>query len=140
AASALNHPNIVHVYDINTASGVDFIAMECVEGKTLHDVIGRNGLKLGKALHYAVQIADAMAAAHRAGIVHRDIKPSNVIVSQKGLVKVLDFGLAKLAEQVDEDLTAATQTMRARIPKKAWWSARWPICRRSRRKGRSWTR
>jgi serine/threonine protein kinase len=111
AASALNHPNIVHIYDIDTDSGVEFIAMEYVEGKTLHDVIGRKGLKLGETLQYAVQIADALAAAHRAGIVHRDIKPSNIMVSEKGLVKVLDFGLAKLAGQADSDPNAPTQTM-----------------------------
>jgi serine/threonine protein kinase len=112
AASALNHPNIVHIYDIDKDSGVDFIAMEYVEGKTLDEVIGRKGLKLRETLQYAVQIADALAAAHRAGIVHRDIKPSNIMVGEKGLVKVLDFGLAKLAEKADEELTAATQTMR----------------------------
>jgi len=114
AASALNHPNIVHIYDIDTASGVDFIAMEYLEGKTLHDVIGRYGLKTGEILQYAAQIADALAAAHAAGIVHRDIKPSNIMVSEKGLVKVLDFGLAKLAEQAEEDPSAPTRTMRPR--------------------------
>ena len=114
AASALNHPNIVHIYDIDTASGVDFIAMEYVEGKTLNDVIGRKGLNIGETLKYAVQIADALAAAHAAGIVHRDIKPSNIMVSEKGLVKVLDFGLAKLAEQAEEDSSAPTQTLRPR--------------------------
>src|SRR5437660_4901124 len=71
AASALNHPNIVHIYGIDTDSGVDFMAMEYVEGRTLHDVIGHQGLKTGEALHYAVQIADALATAHAAGIVHR---------------------------------------------------------------------
>jgi serine/threonine protein kinase/Tol biopolymer transport system component len=111
AASALNHPNIVHIYDINTASGVDFIAMEYVEGKTLHELIGGKGLKIGETLHYAVQIADALAAAHAVGIVHRDIKPSNIMVNQKGLVKILDFGLAKLAEQAEEDPSAPTETM-----------------------------
>src|SRR5207244_1417388 len=117
AASALNHPNIVHIYDIDTASGVEFIAMEYVEGNTLHDAIGRKGLKLGETLQYAVQIADALAAAHRAGIVHRDIKPSNIMVSEKGLVKILDFGLAKLGERdaaLDATVTDATQTMRPR--------------------------
>src|SRR5438067_1705671 len=103
AASALNHPNIVHMYGIDTASAVDFIAMEYVEGKTLHDVIARKGLKTGETLKYAVQIADAVAAAHAVGIVHRDIKPSNIMVNEKGLVKILDFGLAKLAEQAEPD-------------------------------------
>jgi serine/threonine protein kinase len=73
AASALNHPNILHVYDIDTAESVDFIAMEYVEGRTLDDVIGRKGLPVRETLKYAVQISDALAAAHAAGIVRRDI-------------------------------------------------------------------
>ncbi len=98
SASALNHPNIVHIYDIDQADGIDFIAMEYIEGRTLGQLIRRKGLALGKTLAYAVQIADALAAAHAAGIVHRDLKPANIMVTEKGLVKVLDFGLAKLAE------------------------------------------
>ena len=98
AASALNHPNIVHIYDIADADGVQFIAMEYVAGKTLDQLIGRKGLPLHETLKYAIQIADALAAAHAAGIVHRDLKPSNLMVTDKGLVKVLDFGLAKLTE------------------------------------------
>jgi serine/threonine protein kinase len=98
AASALNHPNIVTVYDIDQSDGIDFIAMEHVEGKTLDALIGRKGLKLSEALKYAVQIADALAKAHAAGIVHRDLKPGNVMVAAEGRVKVLDFGLAKLTE------------------------------------------
>ncbi len=97
-ASALNHPNIVTVHDIDQADGIDFIAMEFVQGKTLDEVIGRKGLKLNEALKYAIQIADALAKAHAAGIVHRDLKPANVMVTSDGSVKVLDFGLAKLTE------------------------------------------
>ncbi len=96
AASALNHPNIVQVHDINSDDGVDFIVMEHVAGKTLDRCIGRRGLPVGEALKYGAQIADALAAAHAAGIVHRDLKPANVMVTDKGVVKVLDFGLAKL--------------------------------------------
>jgi serine/threonine protein kinase len=114
AASALNHPNIVHIYAIDNDSDVDFIAMEYVEGKTLNEVIGPQGLKTSETLPYAVQIADALAAAHAAGIVHRDIKPANIIVSEKGVVKILDFGLAKLTNHADEDITEATQTMHPR--------------------------
>jgi len=115
AASALNHPNIVTVYDIDQADGVDFIAMEYVEGKTLDESIGRKGLKLKEALKYAIQIADALAKAHAVGIVHRDLKPGNVMVTAEGLVKVLDFGLAKLAETApvgpeDPTVTAAQST------------------------------
>jgi serine/threonine protein kinase len=108
SASALNHPNIVTVYDIDQSAGVDFIAMEYVEGKTLDGLIGRKGLKLSEALKYAVQIADALAKAHAAGIVHRDLKPANVMVTGDGRAKVLDFGLAKLTETATvspEDLT-----------------------------------
>jgi len=97
AASALNHPNIIHVYDIDQAEGTDFISMEYVDGKTLDRLIPPNGMPLAEALKYAVQIADALAAAHAAGIVHRDLKPANVMVTEKGLIKVLDFGLAKLS-------------------------------------------
>jgi len=98
AASALNHPNIVTVHDIDQADGIDFIAMEYVEGKTLDELIGRKGLKLNEALKCAMQIADALAKAHAAGIVHRDLKPGNVMLTAEGRVKVLDFGLAKLTE------------------------------------------
>lgn len=98
AASALNHPNIVHIYDIAEAEGVQFISMEYVPGKTLDRVIGHKGLSVKETLKYGVQIADALAQAHSVGIVHRDLKPSNVIVAENGQVKVLDFGLAKLTE------------------------------------------
>ena len=95
AASALNHPNIVTIYDIDRVDDVSFIAMELVEGKTLDQVIGR-GLRLKELLDYAAQAADALAKAHAAGIVHRDLKPSNIMVTSDGRVKILDFGLAKL--------------------------------------------
>jgi serine/threonine protein kinase len=111
SASALNHPNIIHIYDIDSADGSDFIAMEYVAGKALNQLIGRNGLQIGEALKYAVQIADALAAAHDAGIVHRDLKPANIMVTEKGLVKVLDFGLAKLIETSQGDTTATTHTI-----------------------------
>jgi eukaryotic-like serine/threonine-protein kinase len=113
SASALNHPNIVHIYDIAQSEGIDFIAMEYVDGKTLDDLIGRKALKLGEALKYAIQIADALARAHAAGIVHRDLKPANIMVDEHGLVKVLDFGLAKLTETVSTDEDSPTQTFRA---------------------------
>ncbi len=98
AASALNHPNIVHIYDIAEIDGIQFIAMEYVAGKTLDQLIGRKGLRPNEALKYGAQIAGALAKAHAAGIVHRDLKPSNIMVSENGLIKVLDFGLAKLVE------------------------------------------
>ncbi len=96
AASALNHPNIVTIYEIESADGMDFIVMEYVEGKTLDAFIPRQGMKLGEVLRVAIPIADALARAHTAGIVHRDLKPANIVVGSDGVVKVLDFGLAKL--------------------------------------------
>ena len=100
AASALRHPNIVVIHDIASDQGLDFIVMERVEGRPLDEVIGRKGLKLADSLSVAVQIAEGLAKAHAAGIVHRDIKPGNIMVGGDGLVKILDFGLAKLTEDV----------------------------------------
>jgi eukaryotic-like serine/threonine-protein kinase len=112
AASSLNHPNIVTIYDIDTqdvdGKPVQYIAMEFVAGDTLDHLIGKKGLRIRDVLKYAVQIADALAAAHAAGIVHRDLKPANVIVTPQGVVKVLDFGLAKLNETTDADAFAET--------------------------------
>src|SRR5262245_59829635 len=117
SASALNHPGIVHIYDIDSANlpdgATDFIAMEFVPGKTLDQCIGKSGLSLKDALKYGIQIADALARAHAAGIVHRDLKPANIIVADDGRVKLLDFGLAKLTEVVDGDAEGATATMAA---------------------------
>ena len=108
AASALNHPNIIHIYDIDQQDAVDFIVMEYVAGKTLDQVIPRKGMRVSEALKIATQIAGALARAHAAGIVHRDLKPGNVMVDEHGLVKVLDFGLAKLVERdAPEDATTA---------------------------------
>jgi serine/threonine-protein kinase len=96
AASGLNHPNIITVHDLLADSGGDCLVMEYLTGKTLTQAIPPEGLPLREALAYAVQIADALAAAHAAGIIHRDLKPANVMISSQGLVKLLDFGLAKL--------------------------------------------
>jgi serine/threonine protein kinase len=93
--SALNHPNVVTVYDIQRDRGALFIVMEYVPGKTLDRIIPPEGLPVETALHYALQIADALATTHAAGVIHRDLKPSNILVTQDGLIKVADFGLAK---------------------------------------------
>jgi serine/threonine-protein kinase len=95
AASALTHPNIVTIYEINTEQGIDFIAMEYVAGDTLAALIHRGTLSVHDAVRFAIQVADGVGRAHRAGIVHRDLKPGNILVTSDGLVKVLDFGLAK---------------------------------------------
>jgi serine/threonine protein kinase/Tol biopolymer transport system component len=110
AASALNHPNIVTLHDLATDSGTDYLVMECVSGHRLDRLITPTGLPLADVISYATQIAAALAAAHAAGVVHRDIKPANVIVTAEGLVKVLDFGLAKL-EHPDPGSGADTRTM-----------------------------
>jgi serine/threonine protein kinase len=98
AASALNHANIVTVYDIGSESGFDFIAMEFVAGKPLADLIPPMGLKAPEAVRLAVQIAGALAKAHSAGIAHRDLKPANVMLDAEGDAKLMDFGLAKTLE------------------------------------------
>ncbi|MBA4184581.1 MAG: serine/threonine-protein kinase, partial [Acidobacteria bacterium] len=99
SASALNHPNIITIHEIGKDRGIHFIATEFIEGKTLRQLIGGKRLETAKALDVAIQIASALAVAHEAGIVHRDIKPENVMLREDGLVKVLDFGLAKLSEE-----------------------------------------
>jgi eukaryotic-like serine/threonine-protein kinase len=111
AASALRHPNIVVIHDIAFDQGRDFIVMELVEGQSLDLVIGRKGLKLSEALGYAVQVADGLAKAHAAGIVHRDLKPTNIMVTDEGLVKILDFGLAKLTEETPDSGAGPTLTI-----------------------------
>ncbi len=98
AASALNHPNIITIYDIGQAHNTHFLATEYIEGQTLREHLRGKKLTLNEALDIARQIADALAAAHQAGIIHRDIKPENVMIRNDGIVKVLDFGLAKLIE------------------------------------------
>jgi serine/threonine-protein kinase len=113
AASALNHPNIVTIYEINSDQDLLYIAMEFVPGRTLASVLGRGPLALDDAIRYATQIAEGMDRAHRAGVIHRDLKPGNVIVAEDGLVKVLDFGLAKVAASeihLNEDAVATSLT------------------------------
>jgi Tol biopolymer transport system component len=97
AASSLNHPNIVTIHEVERIDETSFIVMELVDGKTLRDVLSDGAMPVRKLLGIAVQIADGLARAHSSGIVHRDLKPENVMVTKDGLVKILDFGLAKLA-------------------------------------------
>ena len=112
SASSLNHPNIITIYEIDQADGVDFMVMEFVVGKTLQQMIPSGGLPVAEVLKYAIPIASALAAAAAAGIIHRDIKPGNIMVGANGIVKVVDFGLAKLTAKEDH-ADGATQTFKA---------------------------
>src|SRR5262249_6575888 len=98
AASALNHPNIITIFDVGDANGKHYMATEYIEGLTLRQQMA-SPLPIAQALDIAIQVANALKAAHEAGIIHRDIKPENVMLRPDGLVKVLDFGIAKLIEQ-----------------------------------------
>ena len=108
AASALNHPNIITIYEIVEMDSRHFMATEFIDGETLFERLRAGLMKLDEALDVAVQVASALCAAHQAGIVHRDIKPGNIMLRTDGIVKVLDFGLAMLTEQKDDGLEAAT--------------------------------
>ncbi|MDQ3819680.1 MAG: serine/threonine protein kinase, partial [Acidobacteriota bacterium] len=109
AASALSHPNVAHIYEIDEAEGVTFIAMEYVEGKSLDQIIKGQPLATSEIVNVATQIADALDEAHSKKIVHRDIKPSNVVITPRGRVKVLDFGLAKVEDAWEPSSEIATQ-------------------------------
>ena len=118
AASSLSHPNIVTIYEISQVDGADFIAMEFVAGLTLDQSIPRNGMKLTEALRIAVQVADGLARAHAGGIVHRDLKPSNIIIAtaegrRRPIVKILDFGPAKLTDALQIAMQIAEGLARA---------------------------
>jgi Tol biopolymer transport system component len=116
AASALNHPNIVTIHEIGSADGVDFMVMELVPGQSLATLIPRSGMAWQQALRIALAIADALTAAHARGIVHRDVKPANVVVTPGGVVKVLDFGLAKLTAGDPGDSSDALTTLTSPEP------------------------
>jgi len=106
AASALNHPNIVTIHEIGREGNTTFVAMELVDGKTLRELSASGAMALKKVLSVAAQVSEGLAKAHGAGIVHRDLKPENVMVSKDGFVKILDFGLAKLAEPQSDQVSA----------------------------------
>jgi serine/threonine protein kinase/Tol biopolymer transport system component len=102
AAAAFNHPNIVTIYSVEEVNGVPFLTLELLDGQTLDALIPPDGLAVDRLLTYAIPLADAVGAAHQRGITHRDLKPANVMVTSDGRLKVLDFGLAKLREEISE--------------------------------------
>src|SRR5256714_3791490 len=104
AAAALNHPNIATIHEIGESDGVNFIAMEFVDGQTMREKIHRERAELRKLLRFLQHTAERLAKAHAAGIVHRDLKPDNIMVTHDGHAKILDFGLAKLVEPQDYSL------------------------------------
>ncbi len=105
AVAALNHPNIVTIHSVEEADGIHFLTMEKVEGRTLDQLIGEGGLDLDRFLEIAVPLAGAISAAHTKGVTHRDLKPANVMLTDEGQIKVLDFGLAKIQDEVDSVAT-----------------------------------
>ena len=109
-ASALDHPNICTIFDLDEVEGVHFIAMQHVEGRNVRQLVNGRPLELNSALRIAIQVTDALAAAHARGIIHRDIKSGNVMVTDAGQVKVLDFGLAKLLDETEAQTSGIHQT------------------------------
>ena len=115
SAAALNHPNIAHIYEIGEQDGVNFIAMEFIDGQTLRQAI-RNPTELRRLLRYLQHAADGLAKAHAAGVVHRDLKPDNIMITRDGHTKILDFGLAKLIEPQDAPVDSEMETALQSIP------------------------
>jgi serine/threonine-protein kinase len=111
SASALNHPNIITIHEIGESEGTHYIATEFIDGKTLNDFTKTNPLNFKSVLEIAIQIASALDEAHAAGIVHRDIKPDNVMIRASGLVKILDFGIAKLSEKNPANVSSEDATV-----------------------------
>src|SRR5260370_24821335 len=109
-ASSLDHPNICTIFDMDEAGGLHFITMQYVEGRNVRQLVNGRPLELESALRIAVQVADALAAAHASGILHRDIKSGNIMVTDAGQVKILDFGLAKLLDESEAANSGIHQT------------------------------
>ena len=110
AAGSLSHPNIVTIYDVGIHDDKTFIAMEYVEGKTLRDLIKNDELSIEQIKNISIQICEGLNEAHRKGIIHRDIKPENILIDEKGRVKIVDFGLAKVKD-VSKEITKKGATL-----------------------------
>jgi eukaryotic-like serine/threonine-protein kinase len=110
SASSLNHPNIVTIYELGYDGACPYIAMELVEGKTLRELLNQGPLPIRRVIEMAAQVADGLTKAHEAGITHRDLKPENLMVTHEGLVKILDFGLAKLTSPSGADTASSVTT------------------------------
>src|ERR1700678_3238609 len=110
AVAALNHPNILAIHDIGEQNGSPFLVSELLEGESLRTALDRGALPQRKTIEYGVQIAYGLAAAHDKGIIHRDLKPENIFVTKDGRIKILDFGLAKLAQSTGADPDEPTLT------------------------------
>jgi eukaryotic-like serine/threonine-protein kinase len=134
AAGQLNHPNVLVVYDVGTHEGLPYIVSELLDGVSLRRRLEGGALAPRKAVDYARQIAEGLAAAHDKGIVHRDLKPDNLFITTDGRVKILDFGLAKLTQA-----SGARPGTRPRIPRSAPCWARPATCLRSRCAASTWT-
>ncbi|HWW85454.1 MAG TPA: serine/threonine-protein kinase, partial [Vicinamibacterales bacterium] len=116
AAAAINHPNIVAVFDVGTDAGINYVVSELLEGETLRDRLKKGAIPPRKTMEYAAQIARGLGAAHERGIVHRDLKPENLFLTHDGRVKILDFGIAKLLAAADERLIVRATTDTAAMP------------------------
>ena len=114
--SSLDHPNICTVYEFDEVDGLHLMVMQLIEGRTIRELVNGRPLKLQSALGIGIQVADALAAIHARNIIHRDIKAANVMVTPEGLVKILDFGLAKFIEEIDNENSAASQGVQITEP------------------------